>query len=255
MKTIHLKKLPSAWHELTLQQIYVVSKLYIRNTGAKDFLVRFFVALTGWKLLRKKEFTEAGKTWFWFKDRQKGQFLIDGDIFTDFVKQLEWVLKDIQLISVLPSLLWFKPVNVRLYEVTLDEYLFLDTAFAAYVKTRQRKYLNRMLAIIYRTKAEGWNSAIIGKKSRLFGFVPFYKRHVVFLWFVGLKAWLKTEYPFVWQSEGSGQISHAQMILNLLSSLNNGDITRNSLILKTHVHEAFYELNLKAEQAAKLKNK
>lgn len=257
MKTIviHIKNLPRSWHELTLKQIYAVSKLFIRNNGAKDFVVRFFMAITGWKLRRKKEVTEFGKSWYFFKAKGKSKFLVDGDLYADFVKSLEWIVSEINLISVLPEFGFFKPVDVRLYEVTLDEYLFLDSAFSAYVKTKQKKYLNRMLAIAYRTKGEQWNSNILDKKARWFWLVPFYKKYVIFIWFVGLKNWLKTEYPFIWQNSGSSEISHAQAILNLLSSLNNGDVTKNKELLKTHVHEAFYELNLKAEQAIKFKNK
>lgn len=255
MKRIDLKKLPEAWHELTLDQIYAVSKLFIRNNGAKDFVVRFFMVLSGWKLLKKKEVTEFGKSWYWFSAKGKGKFLVDGDIYTDFVKSLEWIVSEIKLISILPEFGQFRPVDVRLYEVTLDEYLFLDSAFTSYVKTTKVKYLNRMLAIVYRTKKETWNSNILDKKARWFWLVPFYKKYVIFLWYVGLKDFLKTEYPFVWQSSGSGEISHAQAILNLLSSLNNGDVTRNKELFKTHVHEAFYELNLKSEQAMKLKSK
>ena len=255
MKRIDLKKLPEAWHQLTLDQVYAVSKLFIRNNGTKDFVVRFFMAISGWKLLRKKEFTEAGKSWYWFSAKRKGKFLVDGDLYTDFVKSLEWIVSDIKLISILPEFGWFKPVDVRLYEVTLDEYLFLDSAFTSYVKSTKVKYLNRMLAIVYRTKNETWNSNILNKKARWFWLVPFYKKYVIFIWYVGLKSFLKTEYPFVWQSSGSGEISQSQAVLNLLSSLNNGDVTKNKELFKTHVHEAFYELNLKAEQAAKRNSK
>jgi hypothetical protein len=255
MKTIHIKKLPSAWHELTLQQIYAVSKLFILNNGATDFVVRFFMAITGWKLLHKKEVSENEKTWYWFNAKEKGKFLVDGDVYASLIKNLEWITSEIKLISVLPEFGPFKPVDVRLYEVSLDEYLFLDSAFSAFVKTKQKKYLNRMLSIVYRTKKETWNNNILDKKARWFWLVPFYKKYVIFLWYVGLKDFLKCEYPFVWQSSGSGEISHAQAILNLLSSLNNGDVTKNKELLKTHVHEAFYELNLKAEQAIKLKSK
>ena len=181
--------------------------------------------------------------------------MVDADLYSDFVKQLEWSTSEIKLVSVLPEFGPFKPVDVRLYEVTLDEYLFLDSAFSAFVKTMQKKYLNRMLAIVYRTKKETWNSSILDKKAHWFVLVPFYKKYVIFLWYIGLKDFLKAEYPFVWQASGSGEISPAQAILNLLSSLNNGDVTKNKELLKTHVHEAFYELNLKSEQAIKLKSK
>jgi len=255
MKRIDLKKLPAAWHELTLDQIYAVSKLYIRNVGPKDFAVRFFLSISGWKLLRKKELTEFGKSWYWFSAKGKGKFLVDGDLYSDFVESLKWIVSDIKLISVLPEFGQFIPVDVRLYEVSLDEYLFLDSAFTSYVKTKRVKFLNRMLAIVYRTKKETWNSAILDKKARWFWLVPFYKKYVVFLWYIGLKIFLKDKYPFVWQNSESGEISHVDAILNLLSSLNNGDVTRNKELFKTHVHEALHELNLKSEQAIKLKSK
>lgn len=271
MKRIDIEKLPANWHELTLPQIYAVSKLFINNSGAKDFTVRCLMAFTGWKLLRKKEVTEfvpetsegtqipegpyIFKTWFWFRAPGEGKFLVDAEIYSDLVKSLEWLVTEIKLIHILPQLGQLDPVDVRLYEVTLDEYLFLDAAFSAYVQTKRIKYLNRMLAIVYRKKNETWNSSILDKKTRWFWLIPFYKKYVIFLWYVGLKSFLKDQYPFVWQNSGSGEMSHAQMILNLLSSLNNGDVTKNKELFKTHVHEAFYELNLKAEQAVKLKNK
>jgi len=253
MKKVSICKLPSGWHELTIKQVLVVSKLFISNHGDKDFAVRCFLAFTGWKPLRKHEFADDNKTWFWFKSREKGTFCVDGEIYTDLVKKLDWILAEIKLISVLPDLGRSKPIDCRLYEVTLDEYLFLDSAFNAYAKTKEKRYLNRMLAIVYRRKNETWNSDRLNKMVRRFWFVPFYKKYVIFLWFIGIKGFLRTEYPYLWQDGEGSPISHAQAVLNLLSSLNNGDITKNKEIFKTHVHEAFYELNLKAEQAARLK--
>jgi len=251
MKRIDINKLPASWHELTITQIYAVSKLFIRNAGAIDFTVRCFMAFTGWKLLRKKEVPEDGKTCFWFRIPGEGKYLIDSEVYTDLAKSLEWIIGEIKLIHILPQLGSLDPVDVRLYEVSLDEYLHLDSAFSAYVQTNHVKYLNRMLAIVYREKHEKWNSECLDKKARWFWLTPFYKKYVIFLWYMGLKSFLKEQYPYVWQGTGTCEISQSQVILNLLSSLNNGDITKNKELFKTHVHEAFYELNLKSEQAAK----
>jgi len=86
MKRIDLKKLPEAWHQLTLDQIYAVSKLFIRNNGAKDFVVRFFMVITGWKLLRKKEVTEFGKSWYWFSAKGKAKQWYSKTFFAEIEK-------------------------------------------------------------------------------------------------------------------------------------------------------------------------
>lgn len=232
--------LPDGWNKLSERQLFEVSKAFLTNKGTNYFLTQCFLKLTGIKM-KKGIHIENQATVFTFHKKGEGFFRLDMQTFTPMVKKLEWLTKSVQPLGLLPRLVHSKGCNYKLYRVCLEDYLRMDTNFRAFGFTDNKKYLNKFLAIVYQRPAF-W-----------FRFVPMHKKQAVLLWFAGVKALLKNHYPYIWPAQSnsadSATVSDQEVVFSLMASLNSGDVTRNKAVLKSHVHEAFFQLNLMAEQS------
>ncbi|WP_372772096.1 hypothetical protein [Mangrovibacterium sp.] len=229
--------LPSGWDQLNENQLLGLSRLFLRCKSEKELLVKSFLLLTGLRM-KKGIAVDDGQLVFTFRNRKVKPFELNAQTFAPMLENLSWIRKEFSPLRVLPSLLRFKGCNAKLYNVSLEDYLRMDTNFRAFGFTAKQKYLNKLLSIVFSAN-RFW-----------FVVVPMYRKQAVLLWFAGIKTMLKQNYPYLWPSGGEGgqAVTDQEIVFSLLSSLNNGDVTKNKEILKTHVHEAFYQLNLKAQQ-------
>jgi len=239
-------ELPKAWNEITGHQLVKIAGLFLKHEGKPDFLIHCFLFFSGWKIVQRKPLMQAGKTWYWFRT-SGSPFAVDVDVFRTLINSLSWIVAGFGIPSSMPCISNYMPCNVKLYNVSLDEFLNGDNYFNAYVQTGEIQFLNRLLAVFYRRKGEKWDPEMVEKRYNRFSFESPETRFAVFMWFSGVKSFLVSKYPYIFSGSSSGNISPEEMILNLLSSLNQGDVTHNQQIFKTHVHECFHELNLKAE--------
>ncbi|NQU54156.1 MAG: hypothetical protein HQ522_16635 [Bacteroidetes bacterium] len=235
-------KLPKGWHEVDGINLVKLAKLFLKYQEKPDFLTRCFFLFSGWKILKHRELQENGKRYYWFKLHKGKPFFVDVDVFHSLVKELEWILENIKLPAGNPSIKYYKACNYKLYNVTLEEFLEADNFYNAFVTTGEAKFLNQLFGVFYKKKVD-----------IVLYWVSKYEKYAVFLWFSGVKNSLVNKYPYLFSgSSGSTTTSSPEeSILNLLSSLNNGDVTNNEKLFKTHVHECFHELNMKIEHAPK----
>ncbi len=233
--------LPRGWHQVKGRELVQLARLYMKYNKKADFLSRCFFLFSGWKPMRKREVVKDGKSQYWLK-KGKQTFYIDADLFTTLVKKLEWVSTGISLPASMPPVRGFQHCHVKLYNVPLEDYLNADNYFNAFTQTGEGRYLHHLFCVFY-------------SRKRWFSRATKAEKYAVFLWFTGVKNYLVNKYPYIFSGNaGSTDIpSPDETILSLLSSLNNGDVTSNKDIFKTHVHECFYELNLKIEHAPKTK--
>ncbi len=241
--------LPKGWHEVDGIHLVKLAKLFLKYQAKPDFLVRCFFLFSGWKAVRRKEFVENGILYYWFELEKGKPFFVDVNIYHSLVNELEWISSEINLPKEMPVIKGFNSCNLKLYNVSLDEFLNADNYYSAFVNTNEIKYLDNLIAIFYRSRGETWNSEKLDELSRRFKSTPTAVKYAVFLWFSGVKSFFVQKYPYIFSgnSNSTASVSPEETILNLLSSLNNGDVTNNEKLFKTHVHECFYELNLKIE--------
>ena len=228
--------LPSGWNKLTEKQLFEVSKAFLVNKGENYLLTQCFMILIGLKM-KKGIAAEDGEFVFTFYKKGVDPFQLNMQTLTPMVKKLEWLTKDLQPLGLLPRLLRFKGCNYKLYKVDLERYLRMDTNFRAFSFTGQKKYFHKFLSVVY------------NKPRFLFHLVPVYKKQAALFWFSGVKPMLKQKYPYIWPETSDGEnSSDEEVVFSIMASLNSGDITRNKAVLKSHVHEAFYQLNLMVQQ-------
>lgn len=233
--------LPSGWHQVQADKLVNLAKLFLSHREKPDFLVRCFFLFSGWNPLTRREFQQDGKRQYWFKTKNQ-KFYIDADLITSLVKQLEWIVSGIGLPAGMPEIRGFSHCNYKLYNVSLEKFLEADNFYNAWAEKNDSHFLDKLFTVFY-------------TRQRWFSWPSKAEKYAVFLWFTGVKAFLVNKYPYLFSgsSDASGFPSPEETILNLLSALNLGNVTHNPKIFKTHVHECFYELNLKIEHAPKNK--
>lgn len=235
--------IPKSWSEVSGDQLPELAKLFMKYREKPDFLTRCFFLFSGWKPFRRRQFTQAGITYYWFTYK-KEKFFLGVNLFTSLVQKLNWLTSTIQLPKSMPPVRGYRHCNVKLFSVTLEDYLNAENYFNAYIQTENKKYLGLLFRVFYNRKRWAFRIRQVSRQQK----------DGVFMWFTGARNYLAEKYPYLFSGgSGSGTVSPEETILSLLSALNNGNVTANEKIFKSHVHECFYELNLKIEHSPKNK--
>lgn len=253
MRTINLTS-PKDWSELTPEQLLLISGLYLQKLPETDFLVNALIGLTELTPVQHKVEVADDKLMFAFKTPGQKPFFVESEKIHEMANRLKWLL-DPPAICTPPNLGNYIPVNNRLFGVCLEQYLLADAHYIQFAKTQDRLILDKFAAALYRSdENEQWSDQEWKKRIPHFTLMTLPELNAVFIWFTGVKAFIMAKYPYVFPGTDGGRdkaclISPDEQILQLLANLNGGDVTRNGLIMETHVHEVLYELNLKIENS------
>lgn len=245
--------LPKSWHDLTQVQFLKVTRLFLKNYQEHELLSHALLIITGWKIEPGRMIQTTEETDFLVKPEKGDSFWISAEMFYTLATKLKWITDNFQLPAAVPGIRGFVLPNLKLYGATLEQYLMADNFLQAYQHTQKPQYLNLLLASLFLRKNEEFNAERVTLNARRFKFVRFYRKNAVLFWFMGVKDWLASKYPYVF-SGSSNDLSPSDAVINLMTALNGGDITRNKQILQSHLHEALNELNLLSQQSKSGKN-
>jgi hypothetical protein len=242
-------KVPVKWNDLTIKHIEYFSKMMLKKLTDTEIMTLCFLKFSGLKLIKKAILDKEGYQYI-FKKKGFPRFIMDADQATTCIYKMDYLVQDVSLFELPARIKKYDAYDYRLYDVSLEQYLLLDSYFQAFIFNNDISYLNRMLAVMYHMPGEKWNVDLIAQWEKRFKRVPLFRKYIIFLWFSGLKKWIQEKYFYVFNSgDDTGSPSPDEIVLQLLSALNDGDITHNKEILATNVHEALFELNRKIEQS------
>lgn len=239
--------LPKRWGDITPGQLRKLALLFLRYQNKPEFLTRCFFLFSGWRIVRWRMWEKQDGLYFYFRKQKTGTFMVSSNLFHDLVNNFQWITQGFQMLHFTPKLSGFKDPGLYLYSISLEQFLTAENYYNAFVETGDFKKLNAMVACIY---SEDFGQMNLKKEAKRVGRRRISDRYSVFIWFSGVKSWLRNKFPYVFSGSDSNEmVAPDAVILNLLSSLNEGDITKNQKILKTRMHEAFHELNSKIENS------
>lgn len=244
----------SGWDKLAEKQLIDVSRIALQSNTEKSFAIKVFLKLNEVRLLPgyaaiKTDSEHIFKSYI-FKKKGKKSFTISANLLATMIKKFDWLEGDITLFRPLKKIGAYPATEHRLYNITLEQFLFAENLYNAYTNTRSRNDLIKFVSVFYYPKGEEFEAGKTAKRKRRFLLTQTEKLFTVYLWYTGVKRWIMGKYPNVFNGERSSTPPD-ESILNLLSALNGGDITKNETILKTHVHEALFQLNLMAQKQSK----
>lgn len=246
MRSIELK-LPKKWSDLKKGEIEKVAGYFLSCKGKAQLLTRCFIFFSGWKIIRCNRLMGLEEGYFYFTKKGERIFRTDADVFTGLAKRLEWITREFTLPTYVPRIKGFPTPNLILYKTTLEQYLMADNFYIRFISTGDFRELDKMIAALYTTSIGDLN---LKRASRRISRKRKNIRYAAFIWFSGVKTWLRKKYPWIFSGfDQDTATTPDKSILSLLSALNGGDITKNKIILSTGMHEALYELNQKIEQS------
>lgn len=243
---------PETWQKLTGDQLEYVSKLLLQGVSETELLTRCFLRFAGMKLLKKDPVNEGENLSYLFQKKGYKRFWLDVERFGIGTERMKFLAGEPSLFRLPVLMKKYRPVDWRLYSVSLEEYLLIDRYYKEYINTRNMVHLDTVLAIIYRLPGEKWDSGKLERWKRRFRRMPAHKKHIAYMWFTGLKVWFINKYWYAYNSSSGGYENTPadEEVLSLVSALNDGNVTLNKQILETGVHEVLYEINQKIERAS-----
>jgi len=241
---------PVKWSELTVKQVEYFSRMMLKELTETEVMTLCFLKFSGLKLIKKAIHYKAGYLYI-FKKKGFPRFTMDADLATTCIAKMTFLINDISLFALPVSIKKYEAYDYRMFDVNLEQYLLLDSYYQAFLAGKETHYLNKMLAVMYHLPGEKWDNEKLPVWEKRFKRQPLFRKYIIFLWFTGFKKWIMERYWYVFNqgNEISSQPTPDEIVLQLLSALNEGDITHNKEILATSVHEAFFELNRKIEQS------
>lgn len=238
---------PKSWIELSSEQICSIAGVLMQNRSKIDFLTRCFIILTGVTLTKTVTEDPDEVTWFYFK-KDGIRFRLSSDFILEAMKPISWLTENISLCHC-PKIGNYHSPDYRLFGVTVEEYLTADNFYVAYSRTKELQWLDRLITVLFRKPSESYDGDKLSEWKKRFNKTDLSTKYGVYLWFTSVKSWLRDKYPDLYSGDQSEPCSPDETVLNLLASLNNGDVTANEMIMKSHIHEAFHLLNLKIQES------
>lgn len=242
--------LPKGWGELTPAQVSRVAYYLSLNLDETEFLVKIGCEFADLKPRGAIVMADGGIAYRYYH-RDRGNVLIDAEQVAAIAEALRWIVGEPESMTA-PELDGYPTPDSRLYNITLEQYITADTACNAYIRMQNNDALRVMAAALYPLSSV-FDSDKLGNEAKRLTFLPHWQLQAVLLWYIGTKKMLMQKYPLVFAGGDSdgGSTPGAEVLLGLLSSLNEGRVVDNDKLKQTGIHEVFYELNLKIRNAQK----
>lgn len=220
-KKVLTRLIPSSWNELSMRQVRFAARLMLKKTSVFNFclfsLIKFLRIPHRW--LRCID----GETMYILSE--KTHFLLEENTFT---VNLFPVLK-------IKGRRYYGPAS-NLYDITLIEYAKAETRFIKYSETNDRKYLNELIAILWRPrkffffKRYKYDDRFINNAdsiSRLPEDITF----SIFLFFYGCRNYIIQSFPHVFiktEDDATTENFGWAGLINDLAGTKFGDIDKTS---------------------------
>lgn len=241
--------LPTGWGKLTSEQVMRVAYYLSQRIAEPEYLVRLGIEFAGLKPRGTREFD--GEIRYLYYHRNHGNLLLTAEQVATIAYAMKWTTKDPEPMAA-PLLDGYRTPDSRLYGVMFEQFITADTAYGAYARTQDTLALRTFVVSLYSRRE--FNPDRLPQEAARIARLPEYQMQAVLLWFSGAKRFLQKKYPYVFSTDesGSGSVTPGdELLLGLLSSLNEGRIADNGKIRQVDVHEVLYELNLKIKNSKK----
>ncbi|MEI7983797.1 MAG: hypothetical protein WCI71_19265, partial [Bacteroidota bacterium] len=241
--------LPSNWNELSTRQLLFVSRLFQGQFTHAEFELR---ALFEFLSIKPKVIKRI--------DPEDAYFLSES---------LDFLIKELSLTrNLLPAISTWRRKQIgpsdAMMNCTFGEFIMANSLLDSYSKTKEQKYLDEMVAVLYRPKKWQWFirksftdnedsrkrfvNRTLKKRTRSIAGVDYHLKYSVFLFFSGILNSLPLLYPYVYRQ--GDNISEDNGWASLIISLADGKTDDKSLetVMNSNLYNVFIGLNKKAKE-------
>ena len=257
-------QLPSRWDELTADQVVKAAYLSSQKLDAVSLAKLMFLVLTRslpwWKRYRLQFFY-----FFQANTTEKGDLIFLTRSFAEFTDFTSQKLKKIYLNSV-PKKTLYGP-NKALANCTLWEYIKAEQYFMKYIETKEEKWMNHLIAVLYRQSRKDFNPELhedirvplidstILPRSVQVARLPLPHRIAILMWFDGCRSFIIKSFPAIFKKDETksqptiGKQKSAQW-LDMITSL-SANMAQFTDIANTNISIALTDISFRIRQQAK----
>lgn len=238
-KTVYSGSFPTAWNELTKEQLLYLALLLCNRVQPHTLIVNFLS----------------------FCLNLPGQlfFKIKNTVLAELTDDISFVVSRSKLtIQLLPML---QVASQKLYgpESALQNLCFeqffwhAEPYYTRYVATQEPQHVNNLIASLYVIDKQ-FNSDHIPHIGKMVENFPETTKLAILLFYQGCRGFLAAKFPKVF-SAGVKTAPDEFSPIRMLTALNNNDMTRNAEIKRTNLYEALVQIEENISQSEKLKTK
>lgn len=283
-------QIPSCWDELTRKQLELVAGLASHSFGKDDFkrCLLFYAAGIQVQHLLLRSLQDRSENIYQVKLPDGTAANLSAAQIDEIVKLFDFLFKineETESISIDSHLtlnliqkfkvngtIYYGPAG-KLFNITLSEFIHAETNLTRFIKTKEVKFLDNLIAILYRPEKNSLRLAsnqYNGDRRIAFNDHKFEKRaykirtlnhttKIAILYFYqGCQGWYQQQFPHVFKSGGK-KADNNLGFLNLVDALSAGDVTKIEDIRKSYLMDIMVHLERAAldyeEMEAKLKKK
>jgi hypothetical protein len=274
---------PSSWNELSRNQLLDICYLAQQNCTPNEFKTKLLLSVLGLKTLQVQERTLDGELCFFFRIGRKTIYILsaidiaclidrfdflfvskkdaDGNIQFQFNSRLT---KNLITSFKLNGQEFFGPAD-SLTNILFHEYIFAETYLVEYSKTQIDKYLDMLIAVLWREQDPKYNPEDIsfnGDRRKPFNDFQVEARakaiskldkatkQAILFFYDGCRNYLRVKFKEVFEGAGSGEnIDAFSGFMKLVTALTNNDITKNEHVRKSYMYEVMISLQEMKTQA------
>lgn len=268
-------KLPQSWNELSDTQLLYVAELCQEQIPKPEFLLKTLLFCTGLRVKQNPIRQRYAKKVFRFTNG-KQDYVVSPDIIASIYTNFLFLLKENKSSDEIHyeiNTKRTKPIGIikhqgqsyygpadSLTNLTVHEFIFSETYYSNWVKTKNNNQLDLFIATLYRPAAEDYNiddprttgdpreefnDFLIEKRAETLKSLPFHYKTAIRWYYEGSRAYIQKKFMAVHSGGGTPgkQEDVFEGFMKLVNALANHDITKNDRVRKSNLYEAMINLN------------
>jgi hypothetical protein len=254
---------PTSWAALTEQQVTFVAHVLLQQPSKEELLARCLLKFAGLypipvtNALQKRcaLLNRPVPSLYRYKNKV---IEISAAQIAVFCRQLEYLAGPPGLMKRPSRLAGLHGPDAQLWTNTFEEDLMADRYYRAYSQTYDRAHLYGMAAVLWRKKDLPYSDKTLGQNTRrIRRGAKLAELQAVYLWWTGLKLWLKEKYADLFTPSGDSNeaTDESAAVMNMLYAITDGRAHENDRVYKTPVHDVLHALNTKAKTINELNSK
>lgn len=209
MNTIEINKYvfksPDDWNSLTRKQLlYIAGRLdYWLWLSKKQYSIgkeKFFLLMKLMSISRFNILSRKTKLFYKLFHSSDEDSLAGLLITTDFVFSGENTLTKNLLPTIRKGFKTYYGPSDRLSNIGFYEFVFADSFYLKYRETKNKKWLNLLVASLYRPKLERFDNALLEKRAELFSRISLAEKQAIYIFYIGCRISLVKKYPDAFSS-------------------------------------------------------
>lgn len=274
---IDLGVMPHSWNEMSEKQVRRVIKAMLSNMDVTRFRLEMLRLFTDLLILQKPDTCRNRSIHFLVKFPHQDECFLSVDAIRDMGASFDWLLEPSDLwVQKLPKLMLKKKrilygPDSGLCNITFNEYISANDCYEAYMMTKDIKYLDQLVAVLYRAekaeynplspdndgdRREKFNPFTYEPRAKQVSKLDIISKTIILFYYTGCRRELQNRFPDVFNGHESGGVKKGiPGLAGLVSRLNDGDPTKNESIRNTYLYDILEELQKNEELSEKMKSK